>query len=328
MKWILIILLLIIISFELTYAHESRPLHVEISEIELNTFSVRWKIPPSVSLDNAPMIDLHGCRATGNIMMMRVNNNVVMKQKFFCENDTSSIFIKYPAVNPSVSTLIQLKRLSGEHHTILLGPEVSEWIIPTQENVFAVAKSYTKLGVVHILKGIDHLLFIFCLLFIAGTGKRILITVTGFTIAHSITLALSTLNIFKLPFAPIEVVIALSIIFLATEIVRGRRDTLAWKYPIIVSSSFGLLHGFGFAAVLNEIGLPQTELIAGLLFFNVGVELGQIIFVITIFILIQIITSVKLGANYNAYAKPMAYMIGSLASYWMIDRSISIFNII
>ncbi len=117
---------------------------------------------------------------------------------------------------------------------------------------------------------------------IAGTWRRILITITGFTIAHSITLALSALGLVRVPIPAVEAAIALSIVFLAVEIVRGDKTSLTYRYPIAVSSSFGLLHGFGFAAVLGETGLPQTEIPAALLFFNVGVELGQIAFVLAV----------------------------------------------
>ena len=159
-----------------------------------------------------------------------------------------------------------------------------------REEVTTVAVQYTWLGMEHIWIGFDHLLFVLCLIWIAGSLRRILITITGFTLAHSVTLALSALQIVVLPVPPIEAVIALSVLFLATEIARGEggfngakgangaSGALTWRYPIAVSSTFGLLHGLGFAAVLNEIGLPQTELVTGLVFFNVGVEIGQVVF--------------------------------------------------
>ena len=137
-------------------------------------------------------------------------------------------------------------------------PEKPWLIVEKTPSRFSVAQTYAGLGIKHILLGFDHLLFLICLLFIAGTGKRIFITITGFTLAHSLTLVLSALNIVKLSIAPVEAIIALSIVFLATEIAKGRRNTLTWRYPVTVSASFGLLHGFGFAAVLNEIGLLRT----------------------------------------------------------------------
>ncbi|MBW2190201.1 MAG: HupE/UreJ family protein [Deltaproteobacteria bacterium] len=180
----------------------------------------------------------------------------------------------------------------------------------------------------HILGGYDHLLFLVCLLLIAGTGRRILVTITGFTIAHSVTLALSALGVVRVPVAPVEAAIALSIVFLAVEIVRGDPDSLTYRYPIAVAASFGLLHGFGFAAVLGETGLPQTEIPAALFFFNLGVEVGQIAFVVGIIFVYQLARSALGALGLRALAAdrlhqlrtPAAYAVGSLASLWMIQR--------
>ncbi|MGE5722982.1 MAG: HupE/UreJ family protein, partial [Sphingomonadales bacterium] len=138
---------------------------------------------------------------------------------------------------------------------------------------------YLKLGFDHIWSGLDHLLFVAGLMILAGSIRRVLVAVTGFTIAHSITLSLSALGLIHVPIPPVEAMIALSILFLAREIARPTPDGLARRFPILVSSSFGLLHGLGFAAALREIGLPRTETAVGLLFFNVGVEIGQILFI-------------------------------------------------
>jgi hydrogenase/urease accessory protein HupE len=180
----------------------------------------------------------------------------------------------------------------------------------------------------HILEGYDHLLFLVCLMLIAGTGRRILITITGFTIAHSITLALSALGVVRVPVPPVEAAIALSIVFLAVEIVRGDKNSLAYRYPIAVSSSFGLLHGFGFAAVLGETGLPQTEIPAALLFFNLGVELGQVIFIVGVIAAYQLIRLAARAVRdrdlsidaLRPLQTPAAYVVGILASFWMIQR--------
>ena len=135
---------------------------------------------------------------------------------------------------------------------------------------------------------------------------------------------LSALNIVNLSIAPVEAIIALSIVFLATELAKGKRDTLTWKYPASVSASFGLLHGFGFAAVLNEIGLPQTELAMGLLFFNVGVEIGQLMFIFAVILAIKMLVRIKLDIQQVLLQKPAAYCVGTLASFWLVGRSASI----
>ena len=312
-------------------AHESRPLYIEVSEKAPLHFSVQWKIPPSVDLRNAPEILLaERCVPTTGEAAMTANRGSVRRQTYRCDEDPAgtALQIEYPLYNPSVSTLVRVSRQSGEVHSVLASPEQTEVIIPELESFGAVARDYLSLGVRHILGGYDHLLFLVCLMLIAGTGRRILITITGFTIAHSVTLALSALGLVHVPIPAVEAAIALSIVFLALEIVRSDEDSLTYRYPIAVASSFGLLHGFGFAAVLDETGLPQTEIPTALLFFNVGVELGQIAFVAGVILLFQIS---RLGAEALCDRElsidallPLqtraAYLVGGLASFWMIQR--------
>lgn len=326
--WIIACLVLLVSAHQ-TSAHESRPLYVEIVEKAPNTFAVAWKIPPSALSVTSPVVVMPDvCTASAP----PAGGQLVKRQLFRCKSDLSGerIRIEFPRYNPSISTLFRLERLSGEKHTAIQGPKDSAWRVPESEGTASVAKQYLILGIEHILKGYDHLLFVACLVLIAGTWRRILITVTGFTLAHSITLALAALNVVRVPVPPVEAAIALSIVFLATEIARDRRDTLTWRYPIAVAGSFGLLHGFGFASVLNEIGLPQTEVPAALLFFNVGVEVGQILFVSALVAMAAALTGLNViqrkgGTGEDAviplrFARPAAYIAGPLAAYWMIDR--------
>ncbi len=310
-------------------AHESRPLYVEVTETEPLVFSVQWKIPPSVDIGNAPDVSMpQDCQALGEeASSSRANTQ---RRTFRCERDPAgdAMGIHYPAFNPSVSTLVRITRASGQEHSVVAPPDQTEVIVPEKESFASVARDYLRLGIGHILEGYDHLLFLVCLLLIAGTGRRILITVTGFTVAHSVTLALSALGVVRVPVPPVEAAIALSIVFLAVEIVRGDPNSLTYRYPIAVSSSFGLLHGFGFAAVLGETGLPQTEIPAALLFFNVGVEVGQILFigaVIGFYQSMRWLGNAALGRDLSVdalrpFQAPAAYAVGILASFWMIQR--------
>jgi hydrogenase/urease accessory protein HupE len=325
----IIALLVLIVSAHQTSAHESRPLYVEIAEKAPNAFAVTWKIPPSALSVTSPLVIMPDvCTAAAP----PAGTQLVKRQLFRCKSNLSGqqIRVEFPGYNPSISTLFRFQRLSGEKHTAIRSPKDPVWTVPDREGTVSVAKEYLILGIEHILKGYDHLLFVACLVLIAGTWRRILVTVTGFTIAHSITLALAALNLVRVPVPPVEAAIALSIIFLATEIARERRDTLTWRYPIAVAGSFGLLHGFGFASVLNEIGLPQTEIPAALLFFNIGVEVGQVVFVtllvgaaaaLSAFGVIRRDSEIgSQGVIPLRFARPAAYLAGSLAAFWMIDR--------
>ena len=312
-------------------AHESRPLYIEVTEKAPLLFSVQWKIPPSVDIRNAPEISMpKGCVTPPGHAAGSASRGSVRRQTYRCSTDPAgtALQIRYPLFNPSVSTLVRISRQSGEKHSLLASPEQTEVIIPETESFGSVARDYLSLGIRHILEGYDHLLFLVCLMLIAGTWRRILITITGFTIAHSMTLALSALGLVRVPIPAVEAAIALSIVFLAVEIVRGDKNSLTYRYPIAVSSSFGLLHGFGFAAVLGETGLPQTEIPTALLFFNLGVELGQIIFVLGVIGAYQLVrlagrTLANRDLSIDALRPlqaPAAYAVGILASFWMIQR--------
>ena len=182
--------------------------------------------------------------------------------------DGTKISIHYALYNPSLSTLLRYTPADGATRTAVLAPTESEWVVPPAPSWQTVARDYLVLGVKHIWEGVEHLLFVAGLLLIARTPRRIAFAVTGFTLAHSVTLSLSALGFVRLPIPPIEAGIALSILFLAREVALPHPGSLARRYPLAVSSAFGLLHGFGFAAALREAGLPRREIVAALLFFN------------------------------------------------------------
>jgi hydrogenase/urease accessory protein HupE len=307
-------------------AHEARPLHVELTQRGPEVFALEWRVPGSVPDFNRPEVRLPvACTARAGSR----RSGDVEHRVFDCPGglEGGALSIRYPLFNPSVTTLVRFRRLSGERHTAVLGPEQAVWRLPPPETPAGVARTHLELGVAHILDGADHLLFLTCLILVAGNARRIVITVTGFTLAHSLTLVLAALDAVRLPAPPVEAAIALSVVFLATEIARGRRDTWTWRQPIAVSSSFGLLHGFAFAGVLREVGLPQTELPAALLFFNVGVELGQLLFIAALVGAVWLLRHglaalgpVTADALLARARLPVAYGVGWLASYWLFAR--------
>jgi hydrogenase/urease accessory protein HupE len=312
-------------------AHDSRPNFIEIIETDPGLFSVQWKVPASVPNAALPTIGMPDtCTTDDRRAMQQAGGAHVGRQNYRCPEGLSgqTISINFPILNPSLSTLFQVRLANGEQHVRVLKPDESEWLVPDAENKLSVAGQYTALGTEHIWIGIDHLLFVACLLLIARTARKVLITITGFTVAHSITLALAALDVIRIPTPPVEAAIALSVVFLAWEIVNDDDTQLTFRYPVAVSTSFGLLHGLGFAAVLRDIGLPQTELPTALLFFNIGVEIGQILFVLTLLaaffiirpLLRKILTAEGEDVHWTSLTTPAAYVIGGIASYWLVDR--------
>ncbi len=199
------------------------------------------------------------------------------------------------------------------------------FLVEAAPSALEVARTYLLLGVEHILLGIDHLLFILGLLILVEGTRRLIVTVTAFTLAHSLTLAGATLGFVHVPGPPVEAAIALSIMFVAAEIVRSREGTtgLAEKYPWIISFAFGLLHGFGFASALSEIGLPQAHIPLALLLFNVGVEIGQLLFIASAFAVIALARQFarRIAVPQPAWAwRVPPYAIGSAAAFWIIQR--------
>jgi len=184
-----------------------------------------------------------------------------------------------------------------------------------------IASAYTALGVEHILSGYDHLMFVFALLFLVGFNKRLVWTITAFTAAHSVTLALAALGLLTLRSPPVEATIALSIVLVAGEALHAR-ETLARRWPALVAFLFGLVHGLGFAGALKEIGLPQNHLAVALLTFNAGVELGQLLVVGVAF---AVWRSLAPWPRFAVARAPALYAIGSVAAYWSIGRIAGIF---
>ena len=324
--------LLGLMAATLAQAHDSRPNYVQITETAPNVLNVTWKVPASIQGDALPYPTLpDDCSSDRQPAWRSARAEYVGQQVFRCDESLSGrrIGIEFPIINPSLSTLYKIKLANGEEHVRILKPSETEWTVPETPSRFAVVTEYTWLGIEHIWIGIDHLLFVACLLFIAKTARRVLITITGFTVAHSITLGLSALDVVRIPTPPVEAVIALSVVFMAWEIARRDEKSLTHRFPVAVSSSFGLLHGFGFAAVLRDIGLPQTELPMALLFFNIGVEIGQIIFVLTLLVgfyvfrpaLVRLLYSGRdHEVHWSSLTAPASYLFGSVASFWLIDR--------
>lgn len=309
-------------------AHEVRPAYLQISETGNNIYKVFWKVPTirNAEPDIKPIFPkgytlemLRTPQTRGNGMVyayvLKGNESLAGKQ-ITIEGLSSS----------GIDALINIEYANGEKASLLVQPGKNSGIIPGKTDKGQVVKTYTILGVEHILFGLDHLLFVLALIIITKGFKKVLKTITAFTLAHSITLSMAVLGYANVPGPPVEAIIALSIVFLAVEILKNinGEQTLTSKKPWLVAFTFGLLHGFGFAGALAEVGLPQSEIPLALAFFNVGVELGQIGFVILALILIKILA---LNKNWPMALKKLpAYAIGSIAMFWMIERITGFWN--
>jgi hydrogenase/urease accessory protein HupE len=230
--------------------------------------------------------------------------------------------------------LARVERLDGTTQTVRLNPEHTSFVVTSTPDAFEVVRAYFLLGVEHILTGVDHLLFVLALLFLVGNWRRLVATVTAFTVAHSVTLAAAALGLVHVAQAPVEATIALSVVFVATEILHlaQGKPGLTARAPWVVAFVFGLLHGFGFAGALREVGLPGKDVPLALLFFNVGVEAGQLMFIaaaVTILssgsrLLRRSATSQPGPWAAEAYIRtPVAYMIGSMAAFWVVQRVVA-----
>jgi hydrogenase/urease accessory protein HupE len=317
-------ILLCLTQVELVYAHESRPAYLEISESQVNVFDITWRRPAlgEMVLSMQPVFPPN-CAPLGKAANYLAAGAHVARWSIHCADPG---LIGQPiAIDGLAQTitdvLVRLQSLDGVTQTQILKPNAPNMIVEAAPDTWQVITDYAVLGVEHILGGIDHLLFVLCLLLIVKGNWALLKTITAFTLAHSITLALATLGFVSVPQAPIEAVIALSIVFLALELVKqqqGKSD-LAMRAPWIVAFIFGLLHGFGFAGALAEVGLPQSDIPLALLMFNVGVETGQLLFIAAVLVTILIWRHlVKVELRW--LPRTAVYGIGAVSVYWVISR--------
>lgn len=301
-----------------------RPGYLEIRETEADTYDVMWKVPAlgddmrlglylrfddDVQTVTEPVAGILGGAYTQRLRIQR-------------DNGLAGATVTIDGLDSTFTdVLLRLERLDGTEITHRFTPAAPSYVIEAEPSGGQVAWTYLALGAEHILLGIDHLLFVLVLLMVVSGWRKLVGTITAFTIAHSITLALAALGFVHVPGPPVEAIIALSIVFVAAEIIRGRQGSpgLTARRPWIVAFTFGLLHGIGFAGALSEIGLPQSSIPLALFTFNVGVELGQLLFVAIVLVLYAIGRRIQPVPPEWAWRVP-TYAIGSVAAYWMIDR--------
>ena len=311
-----VLLVLICVSLvSPVFSHEFSPAHLIIEEDADFKYEVTWMYP----IRNLGPVNLtlpNDCQSD-SLETFQESKYLSEKISLQCNDSIKGkdIFIK--GLSILNDALVTIKFLDGERYEGLVSVKDSKLTIPQELQVFPTG--YFMLGVEHLIGGPDHLLFVFGLLFIVFGWQNLIKTITAFTLAHSVTLGLSVLEIVSLPSATIEALIALTIIYLALEI-KDERDNK--NTPWLMAFGFGLLHGFGFAGALSEIGIANEQLLLSLLFFNIGIEIGQLIMIPLFLISIWLLQKIKFNFSVT---KLSSYAIGGMGSFWLIERVLGIF---
>jgi hypothetical protein len=304
--------------------HESRPAYLEIKETVPGRYAVLWRTPVLSGM-RLPVVlkfpdDVRNVTEPG---LRELPDSLVERRLIDASGgglaDKRIEFVGLQATITDV--LVRMQMRDGTDSTTLVRPSQAWVEVAVSRGLLAVAGAYFKLGIEHILLGVDHLLFILGLLFIVKNRWMLLKTISSFTVAHSLTLAIATLGYARAPEPPLTAAIALSILFLGPEIVRSQRGetSLTIRHPWVVAFAFGLLHGFGFASGLTTMGLPRAEIPLALLLFNLGVEAGQMLFVIVVLLLERSFRVLDVRWPRRLEALP-AYAVGSMGAYWTIQR--------
>ena len=326
----LLLLLGIGLSFS-AQAHRFAPSLLKVTEIASGQYNLVWKTPAQAT-SSVPMRPLWpaSCEVTqANAPQMEGTGKVTSLQLTCSDLGEDGLVgetLGIEGLGPNqASAMVMLALLDGRQYQQVLNAEQPEFVVPEEPSAGEVVTDYSYLGIEHIWGGIDHLLFVFGLLLLVGGGTRLLWTITAFTVGHSITLSLVTLGYFDYPVALVEFTIALSIFVLAAELTREGRNDLLWRNPWWLAGGFGLLHGMGFAGALAETGLPQDNLPLALLFFNVGIEIGQIAFILVVLALWWLVR--KPLAPWQAQLRWVpVYMLGGLSAMWCIERGLEVIS--
>jgi hydrogenase/urease accessory protein HupE len=305
-------------------AHEVRPAYLQLRETAWETYDVLWKVPANGDLrlalevrfpaDVRQISEPRGAFSGGaHIERWRIRRAGRLNGQSIVIEGLSST---------KIDVLVRVTDVKGVTQTFRATPDAPSVTIAAAASAWQVARTYTALGIEHILLGIDHLLFVLALVLLVKNWKRLVGTITAFTVAHSLTLAAATLGFVHVPGPPVEACIALSIVFVAAEILRRRlgKPGLTERAPWVVAFTFGLLHGLGFASALSAVGLPQHAIPIALLFFNVGVELGQLAFIAAVLGIGALAGRIRLPLPRWAPLVP-PYAIGAIAMFWVIERT-------
>ena len=323
---LLCVLLVLVTSFvPPVQAHDARPAYLQIDEIGPERYAIQWRTPKLSGTPLPVLLELPpNARNVTEPAKQHFSDSTLERRVVEIPGGLAGRRIAFPGLQATITDVLVRAHLLGELATTTMVRPSRAWIdIADVPDALSLAGIYLLHGIEHILLGYDHLLFVLALLLIVRSTRVLVWTITSFTIAHSITLALAVLGVVHVPGPPVEAVIALSILLLACEIVRIRRGhpTLTWRFPWVVAFVFGLLHGFGFAGALSDVGLPPGDIPLALFAFNVGVELGQLAFVAAVMLTVAMARALSLPAVITRHAQAAASLvIGSLAAFWLVER--------
>jgi hydrogenase/urease accessory protein HupE len=309
-------------------ADEFKPGYLQLTQVDRDVYDVLWKVPavdefttlkakPQFPDGTVTVSDVHSTYSRGTTVQrwrIRVPDGLDGKAIVFAKLSETRIDV-----------LARLVRLDGTVQLERILPVDARFVVRASPGQLEVVRTYTVLGIEHILTGFDHLLYVLAMLMLVSGWRRVVLTMSAFTATHSLTLTAATLGWVHVPQPPVEACIALSILFVAREVVQARRGRagLTARWPWAVSFAFGLMHGFGFAGALAEVGLPGGAIPTALLFFNVGVELGQLLFVVSV---LALLAAGRFLAQRVQFRQPdwlwrvAPYAIGGLASFWFLER--------
>jgi hydrogenase/urease accessory protein HupE len=310
-------------------AHEARPGFLELRQTGANTYSFLWKKPSGgeVEIYIAPIVPTT-CQLTTAGNQALTPGALVVRGTLHCTEGIHGQTLAIDGLESTITdVIVRIHHADGRLESHVLKPMNPSVTLGAETTAWQRASAYQRLGLEHILLGVDHLLFVLGLLLIVADRWMLVKTITSFTLAHSITLAIATLGYASAPLPPLNAAIALSILFLGPEIVRRWRGetSLTIRHPWVVAFAFGLLHGFGFASGLTTMGLPQAEIPMALLLFNIGVECGQVAFVVLVIVLERAFRTLEIRWPRAIEALP-AYAVGSLGAYWTIQRTLVLFG--
>lgn len=306
------------------FAHEMRPAYLELRQRSTETFDVLWKVPGrGENLRFGLYVELPAdSRNVTTPRASMADNAITERWTVTRAGGLAGGTIHIAGLSSTMTdVLVRLEGLDGTTQVTRLTPDAPSFVVEAAPGAMEVARTYSALGVQHILTGIDHLLFVLALLILTRSGWRLVKTVTAFTASHSLTLTAATLGWLHVASPPVEAVIALSIVFVAAEIIRQQRgiEGIAARAPWVVAFGFGLMHGLGFAGGLSDAGLPAGHIPSALLFFSLGVETGHFLFIGVVLAPVAVIHRNRIPVPRWAALVP-AYGIGSVAMFWVIDR--------